>query len=184
MNVEKAELKIAVATDLGAAVEDIFEAARKDMYRQEGAVTSFGQAAKACELMAEHVNKDVDDGVYGLEVAEKIKLYLTRAANAQRNLGRNAENLGMAASGKVAALEGAVALISKYRDVERMKIAAARLINPEDPSEVELGQRPGLSIKEQRLAEAQQLAAAEPPAPEVPVAPVAPKRTRSKKKGR
>jgi hypothetical protein len=167
MNLEKAELKIMVVTDIGASMDDSLEAAKKDMHRQEGAVTSFGQAAKACELLCEQVNKDLDEGKISLEQAELVKLWLARAANAQRNLGRGAENLGMSASGKVSALEGAVALIDRYRRAEQLKIAEARAINPVSPETVELpGTRPGLSIKERRLleekAEAEAAAQAEP----------------------
>jgi len=155
MSLEKSELKIAVATDIGASIEDSYEAAKKEMYRQEGAVTSFGQAAKACEMLCEVVNKDLDEGrVPSMEHAEMIKLWITRAANAQRNLARNAENMGMSACGKVSALEGAVALISKYRQVEQLKIAAARLASPSDPDAVRpAGSHPAMSIKERRLAE-------------------------------
>lgn len=160
-NIEKAELKILIATDIGASIEDSLEAAKKEMTRQEGALTSFGQAAKACEMLCEVVNKDLDEGrVPSMEQAEAIKLWLTRAANAQRNLARNAENMGMSASGRVSALEGAIALIAKYRQVEQLKIAAARVLNPEKPEAAELPEnRPGLTIKERRLLEAQQEAA-------------------------
>ena len=157
MNVDKAELKIAVATDIGASIEDTFEAAKKDMYRQEGAINAYSQAAKACELLCEHVNKDLEEGkIESLETADLVKHWLTRAANAQRTLVRNAENLGMAASGRVAGLEQTVELVRKYRDAEKLKIAAAKLVSPQDPAVVDLS-RPGLSIKERRLLEEKQV---------------------------
>ena len=179
MSIEKAELKILIATDIGASIEDSLEAAKKDMYRQEGAVTSFGQAAKACEMLCEVVNKDLDEGrVASMELAEAIKLWLTRAANAQRNLARNAENGGMSAGGKVAALEGAIALIAKYRQVEQLKIAQARVAVPEAPQSGETGVHaarfPSMSIKERRLAEERleqvPKPASNPPEPDPPAA--------------
>jgi hypothetical protein len=178
MSIEKAELKILIATDIGASIEDSLEAAKKDMYRQEGAVTSFGQAAKACEMLCEVVNKDLDEGrVASMELAEAIKLWLTRAANAQRNLARNAENGGMSAGGKVTALEGAIALIAKYRQVEQLKIAQARVAVPAPQSgeaSVHAARFPGMPIKERRLAEERLAQAPEPvidpPEPDPPAA--------------
>lgn len=157
MNINKAELKIDIAKDIGASIEDSLEAAKKDMYRQEGAIAAFGQAAKSCEMLCKGIDQDLDEGrVPNLETAEALKLWVTRAANAQRNLARSAENSCMSASGKVAALEGAVALIAKYARTEELKIAAVRIENPEKSESVELpGMRPGPSIKERRLAEEQ-----------------------------
>lgn len=169
MNPEKAELKILVANDIGATIEDSLEAAGREMQRQEGAVTAFAQAAKACEMLCEVVNKDLDEGkITSMELAEAAKLWLTRAANAQRNLGRQAENLVMAASGKVAALESAVAIIAKYRHAEQLKVAAARVLETETPAAAPAVEvRPGMSIKERRQLE--ERAATTPPTSELPV---------------
>lgn len=182
MNSEKAELKILIATDIGASIEDLCEAAKKDMYRQEGAVLSFGAAAKAAEGLCAAVNADLDEDKISMEQAELIKLWLTRAANAARNLGRGAENLGNVACGKIAALEGAMKLTEDYRRVEQLKLAAAR-VSPAPPAntasvpaEVPLAQpaQPRLTLKARRLAqEAQQ---AVQPVPEQPAPEVMPKR--------
>ena len=186
MNIEKAELKINIANDIGASVEDSFESAKKEMYRQEGALSSFGQAAKACEMLVEVVNKDLAEGkIESLEHANEIKLWLTRAANAQRNLARQAENLGMAASGKVAALEQTVAMIAKYRHAEELKIAASRLVNPEDPAQANIG-RPGLSVAQRRKLEETKQPATEQPAEAEPapatIPPPKPRARRPKKR--
>jgi len=185
VNVEKAELKILVATDIGASIEDSFEAAKKEMCRQEGAVGAFVQAAKACEQLCEHVDKDVEEGkIESLEVAVVVKRWITRTADIQRNLQRRAENLGMAAAGKVSALEQTVALVSKYRQIEEVKLQAARLISPDDPSAAEVTRRPGLSIKERRLAEqeAERAEAEKLLVPPAPPAPPAKRRGRPAKK--
>lgn len=158
MSVAKAELKIAITTDIGATIEDSFEAVKKELYRHEGAVNAYPQAAKACEALAEHVKKDIDEGVYDLQTGEFINRYIARAAALQRNLHRQAENLCVAAAGKIAGFESVMETLKKYRNAEQLKLNEARLQEASSdttPNATILEMRPGLSIKQRRQLEEQ-----------------------------
>lgn len=126
MNLEKADIKIAVSCDLGARVEDSMESAKAEVLRQEGSTSALLQAAKACEVLGTHVDKDVDEGKFDLECATHVKRYLERATNALRNLSAHAEQGRVLALGKVNALETTVKIIAKYRDEESAKASAMR----------------------------------------------------------
>jgi hypothetical protein len=173
MNLDKADVKIDVATEIGARIEDVLEGARKDVLRQEGATSAFYQAAKACEDAALHVDKDMDEGKFGLEVAAHIKRYVDRCANATRNLAKQSEALHLIAMGKSTSFEMSVKLVEKFRTEEQAKVTALRealangSLKPAPEGLVKqngngvhtnglssLGIRPGMTIKEQRLAEA------------------------------
>lgn len=162
MSLEKAELKIAIATDIGATIEDAYDAAKIETYRFEGGVQALIKAVKACEELATHVDKDLDEGLYGLDVAERIKRYTERAAGACRNLVRQAENGHVAASGKVLAYENAVKLVDKYRKTEQLKVAAAKVAqtNAEAPEDALRPIAAQQTVKQQRLAEAAAIIAA------------------------
>jgi hypothetical protein len=180
VNLDKADVKIAVACDLGARVEDSLEAAKAEVIRQEGSTSAFIQGTKACEALATHVDKDIDEGKFDLECAAHVKRYVERCANAMRNLGAHAEQGRIHALGKVAAYETTVKVVAKYRDEEQQKAMAVRealarggMKKSEGGAIVEDHTRPKLSIKERRLAES----AVESPTPDVPK----PKRGRPKK---
>lgn len=171
MNVDKAELKIAIATDIGATIEDSLEAAKKEMQQYDGAIMAFAKAAKACELLASHVDKDLDEGKYGLETAEIVKRYIERSAQVNRTLCKEAENLSISASGKISAFENAVATINKYREAERLKVISARVMEP-SPGMPIAEDRPGLSIKQRRLLEEAETELVAETAPTEPAPPI------------
>jgi len=193
MRIEKAETKIAVASELGAKIEDILEAAKKEVSRWEGSVSAFSQASKACEALGEHVDRDVTDGVYDLEVAKVVKRYVDRAAQLTKNLMAQAENNRISTVGKVAALDTTVQVVAKYRDEEVGRVSAFRAalasgqIKVEDGGGMSVadgGVRPARSIKEQRLAEAAAEAKAAEPTVEAAAAtePETPRAKRTRRK--
>jgi len=208
MNIEKAEVKVAVAHEIGCRLDDTREAARSEVAQWEGANASLVQAGRAIEELARHVDKDVDEGLYDLEVAKHVKKYLTRAAAVAQNLGTQAGAQRLMAQGKVQALESAVKVVQKFHEEETRKVAGFKRaletglvrLEPDgtpqatSPGTTLPGVRPGMSIKEQRLAEeaAEAKAAeikAEPAAPEpvpepVPVAAVVPPVPAVKRTGR
>lgn len=158
MSVAKAELKIAITNDIGATIEDSFEAAKKELYRHEGAVNAYAQAAKSCEALAEHVKKDIDEGVYDLQTGEHVNRYVARAAALQRNLHRQAENLCVAAAGKIAGFESVMEMLRKYRNAEQLRLNDARVQETAvdtTPNATVIEMRPGLSIKQRRQLEVQ-----------------------------
>lgn len=200
MNLDKADVKIDVATEIGARIEDVLEGARKDVLRQEGATSAFYQASKACEDVASHVDKDMDEGKFSLEVSAHIKRYVDRCANATRNLAKQSEALHLIAMGKSTSFEMSVKLVEKFRTEEQAKVTALRealakgTLQPTSDGLVKqngngvhtngvsglssLGIRPGMTIKEQRLAEAAAEATAAPTsvavaAPHVPAVKLA-----------
>lgn len=165
MRIEKAETKIAVASDIGAKIEDMLDATKKEVGRWEGSVSAFSQASKAIEGLGAHVDKDVEEGLYDLEAAKIVKRYLERAANATKNLGTQAEANRITTLGKVAALDVTVKVVAKYRDDETKKVeefleavrsGRVQIENgapATNGAPVEVSVRPPTTIKAQRLAE-------------------------------
>ena len=178
MSIEKAQVKVGTAHEIGCRLDDSLEAATKDLYRLEGAAQAFRQAAQSVESLAKHVDAEMDAGKFDLEAAKLIKRYVERAHQMMTNLTMQADNNRMAQTGKVAGAEAAVQLVKKFRDEEERKAdllraaIAARAAEPAvaEPAQEEglrpVGLRPGMSIKERRLAEeaaaAQSTATVEP----------------------
>ena len=159
MSVEKIELRAAGMHEVGVRMDDLLDAARKEVLRCEGAQLGLLQATKGVIDLIAHVDKDVDEGKYGLEAAKLIKLYLSRASEVVQNLSKNASNQKIAATGQVQMAEVAVQITKKMHDGELAKRAAVAAAEAA-PEEITLrtrpeGVHPPATIKEQRLAEDQ-----------------------------
>lgn len=167
MNVNKAEIKIFTAHELGCRLDDLLESNTKDMYRLEGGVVALRQAVTALEGLLVVVDKEMDADKFDLEQAKEIKRYVQRSIQAVTNMVLNTDNNRIAYGGRMQALGLAVEVAKKYQDEESKKIAALqeavaqnRVVKDGDSHEMTdsdggrpIAVRPGLSIKEQRLAE-------------------------------
>ncbi len=196
MSIEKSEVKVAAAHEIGCRLDDALEATTKDLYRLEGAVTALKQAVQIVESIGKVVDKDMDDGRFGLEEATHIKQYLHRATLMVTNLQTNAESNRVAQTGKIQAMETAVKIAKNFKDAEdakaqtlRTALAQARA-NGTSEERRPVGGHPGLTIKEQRLAEAAAQSAsteappAEEPTPSVEESPAPEPSTAPKRRGR
>lgn len=173
MNINKAEVKIFTAHELGCRLDDLLEANTKDMYRLEGGVVALKQATTSIEGLLAVVDKEMDAEKFSLEQAKEIKRYIQRAAQILTNLTLNTDNNRIAYGGRMQALELAVNVAKKYQDEESKKIAALqtaveqnRVVKDGDSHTVvdgegqrPVGVRPKMTIKEQRQAEAAEEAA-------------------------
>ena len=170
MSLESVELRAAGMHEVGMRMDDLLEAAKGEVLRCEGAQLGLLQAVKSVNDLMAHIDKDVDEGKYDLEVAKIAKLYVSRASELVQNLARNASNQKIAATGQVQMATVAVTITKKLYDGEvgkRNAIAEAEA----NPGEVTARNRPeGVcpppTIKEQQLAEERAeaaQAAAKPP---------------------
>lgn len=173
MTILKSELKQLITHEIGLRVDDALESAKKDVSSLEGKQAAFLESAKAVEALTASVDKDVGEEKYGIETAEVVKRYIMRGFHALQNLSAQASQLRIAQSGKVQGFEHTVKLLSNIIEQEKAKLAAlkaAELGPPLEPRDRPAGVRP-VSIKEQRLAEAAEVAAAAMPEQPVEIQP-------------
>lgn len=121
MGIDKSEIKMGTAHDIGALVDDMLEAANRDVFRSDGALTALSIAAKGLESIFVHVNKDVDDGKYDLEVAKTVKTYIQRCLGSVTSLLTNAEIQKIRSQGKIEAFQAAVKATKLVYDQEKAK---------------------------------------------------------------
>jgi polyhydroxyalkanoate synthesis regulator phasin len=150
MSIEKAEVKLAAAHELGCRLDDVLEGARKDSLRQEGARAAFQVAARSVQDLVPVVDQDLDSGELSLEDATKVKRYLIRAVTILDNLQKQANNQQLLVSGKIQGLEAGVQVAQKFHTDESVRLQALR--NP--PQQAPVGEAPP-SLKALRQAEAQ-----------------------------
>lgn len=161
MSIEKAEVKVGTANEIGNRLDDVLEGTTKDLYRLEGAAVAYRQAVQAVEVVSTVIDKDMDEGKVGLEEASLIKKYLERARQNVQGQSAQAEHNRVVQLGKVQAMQATVQIVKKFRDDEeakanRLREAAEQLETDPDQSVVRpVGLRPGATVKERRLAEAQ-----------------------------
>jgi len=162
MGIEKAEIKMAVAHDIGCSLDDMLTAARAEIHRWEGAKLAHQQAQGGIDsLMGIHLKKDLEEGNLGMEEAEKIQRWLQRARGVNENLALQSDAMICKAKGKVEAMEKAVLVTKKVYDTEERKKNAVD--EPGEPDERlagrptrAVGSHPGQSVAQQRRDEAQE----------------------------
>ena len=162
---DKSEFKAAVVNELGVKIEDMAEAAKLDVARNEGAKEALLVASKKVLDLAAHVDKDLDEGLLSeagepLVVAQLIKKYLTRAATVLESGSVSAENHKLIAQGRLQALELVVGNLGKIRDAELEKSKQRQALDAgEEVIGRPVGTHPGMTIKQQRQLESASVAA-------------------------
>jgi hypothetical protein len=175
MSIDKSDVKIGAAHEIGCRLDDVLDGATKDMYRLEGAQTALQQAVKSIENFMKVVDKDLDDDKTDLETAKTIKTYIQKVHKAMTNLLAQSETNKLTQTGKVQAMQKAVEVTKKFKDEELAKAQNLRAAYVRMKEQLEarekdsteaagdvleekvarpVGMRPGLSIKERRKLEA------------------------------
>lgn len=159
MSIEKAEIKVGTAHEIGCRLDDLLDGVNKDLYRLEGAATAFRKGAESVAALAKIVDGEIDKGEYDLEVATRIKRFIGRAQQMLVNLAVNADNNRITQVGKVQAMQTAVGAVKKFKDAEEAKVNSIRQAMLSSNGEAVAGEprpvgvRPPLSVKNRRLAE-------------------------------
>lgn len=128
MGVEKSQLKMLVANDIGADIEDRLEGERRTQYELNGAAAGLKQASKKVpnDLIA-HLKKDEDEGLIkdGMEVhlvVQLVKKYLTKAGDFLSHLGDVEQQKAITQAGRADGLESAMEMVRKVRQAEATKL--------------------------------------------------------------
>lgn len=155
MSIEKAELKKAVAHEIGCRLDDLREGAEREVHAYDGARKAFSQGSKSVTELLKHVEKEMDEGAFNdldgpLAVAAIIKKYVQRAANLLDNMQMNAEANHLKAQGKVEALAAAVSVPKKLWDEEHHKVEVARTALNGSAGPRSVGTHPGDPLAERR----------------------------------
>lgn len=155
----KAEVKIATAHEIGVRVDDMLDAAKRDLERSIGAQSALTEGAKLVQSLHAVADKEIDQGALDLETAKKVKQFVTRAVVALEMLAQKATNIQQVSHGRVQGLQAAVSSVKTFSD----QAEAARAALVSEPSEgeqtltpasgSEARPAPGLTIKQRRLAE-------------------------------
>lgn len=128
MNPLKSEVKIFATRELGADVEDKYEAAQKTCSEFVGAEEALKHCAKTLTSLHTHIDKDIEEGKVDdyldgpLKVAEYAKLYVTRCIGLVENLVTRAEFSKFRSQGRADGLKAAVDILKKAHDQEEAKL--------------------------------------------------------------
>lgn len=129
MSIQKSEIKIGTANQIGSKLDDMLEQSQAEMRRCEGAKSSLKQVASMIQDLTNHVNKDVEEGKldFGedtLKVAETVNKWILRCAAVAENLSIKAEVAFLVQQGKADGLQASVVVAAQVRDQEQQKIVA------------------------------------------------------------
>lgn len=152
MSIDKAEIKIATAHEIGVRMDDALEAAKRDVAVDDGARAAAIKIAADLEGLLAAMNKQVnEEGGMDLETAKTVGDWLQKAVGLAKNMVMQAERSKILAQGRVQAFESAVAGVMKFKTEEENKVRS--LLDTVKSGDIEDAGRPPPSIKSQRLAE-------------------------------
>jgi len=160
----KHEIKSLVYHEIGMTLDDNLESAEREKHEYNGAKSALIMAKKSVEGLTANVDKDLKEALLDGEQAALVKKWLIRAVNVVQNLALQAEVQSHMAQGKIVALTAAVKHAKSLYDAEKVRMEALVALDSSDGESVgeedprrpvarPVGQHPGNSIAERRLAE-------------------------------
>jgi arginyl-tRNA synthetase len=167
MNVDKADIKIFTAHEIGVRLDDLLESNTKEMHRLEGGVLQLKRAADSVSALMKVVDQEMDEGKFDLEQAKTIKRFVERAHQMVTNLMIQTDNNRIIWQGRLQGFEASVEAVKKFQDAESKKVEALRaalaakkaaLVDGEhEMVDADAGRpdgvRPAMTIKQRRLLE-------------------------------
>jgi hypothetical protein len=124
MSVEKAQIKMATAHEMGVRIDDALESADHDALRMEGGMEWLARAMPLVAAAHKRVDEDTDSGKHDLETAKLLKAVIDRMAADLSKLGTQASQELHVQRGKAVGLRLAVTLAKQLFDSEQGKVAA------------------------------------------------------------
>jgi hypothetical protein len=179
MTLQKSQMKAAVVHEIGCEIEDKLEGARAELAQQQGALQFGKAAAKAVAALTEHVKREFAEGYFDKmvketpteELAAKIASEVSRrigtCSNLLTHLTQQIPDQIAKAKGRIQEDEAIIKMLKKKADaeVEKLKAIADAVargdLAMEDGAPVAVtsagaslqGAHPGMTLKQQRLAE-------------------------------
>jgi len=155
---EKGEIKAATVHEIGVRFEDMLEAGRQEVSKNEGAKLALLMAIRQVNELAAHVDKDLDAGAFNdvtepMAVATLVKKWLTRTCAVLETGSVSAENHRLIAQGRVQAFQQMIDNMKKLHDMELGKLEAKKATEKTGRRGRATGTRPQASVKQRRLAE-------------------------------
>ena len=130
MSFEKTEVKMLMLQDLGLKLEKRRDTLELDGHKTKAAGAALRVAAKKIPGLAEHVDKDIDEGTIEkliaegpLAVAGYVKRRISQAAGAVANLAQGLENTAGRYEVQVEGMDISIKMIGKDLEAERKKLA-------------------------------------------------------------
>lgn len=169
MGIEKAEIKIGLAKDLGRKYAEMAKALDVTLHKIDGEQEGYKKATLSLKSIYQRVDDDLDagrfEGLGPLEIAKVVKTAITQVGGCLDNLTEEARASKFKTQGRLDGLVKAIEVVQKVADSEQGKISAlvaaleeADLSSSEGstaqgPSRRPVGHRPSASIAAQRKAE-------------------------------
>ena len=133
MSIDKAEVKILTANEIGASIEDMLEEAQKNEHMYAGAKTALGDAYKNIGALTDVFKNEVEEGTIKLEELREpeqieglVRKFVSRAMNVVETMRLQAQNAQIGSAGMVAAFTKAMGVPKRVMDVERGKMEAVK----------------------------------------------------------
>jgi len=125
MSIIKAEIKMETAHEIGCKIEDLLQAAEKELHVMGGAKSGFQQAATRVEALQKQAELEEKEGKLSIDQYKVAKDWVNRAVGILRQLASAAESNEQQVRGKTIAYKQAVDTIQKVHLVEKTKATAA-----------------------------------------------------------
>jgi hypothetical protein len=131
--IDKAEIKILTAIEIGATLEDMLESSQRHENMHAGAKDVLATAYKNIGQLEETLKQEIESGAINFDELKDpnkmqalVRKFIARAMNIVDNMKVNSQNAQIGAAGMVAAYKSAMGVSKKVMDVERGKMEAVK----------------------------------------------------------
>ena len=128
MSIEKSDIKISVAHELGCRLDDALESISKDLYRLEGASSAYKNTMQVMNELSKIIDSEYAEEKIDIDSFNAVKKYFEKASVVIKQQSIQAENNKHAQLGKIQSMQSAIHITKCLKDEEEVKskLSAAR----------------------------------------------------------
>lgn len=128
MSIEKSDIKISVAHEIGCRLDDALESINKDLYRLEGASSVYRHVIQVLHELNVIVDSDHVEEKIDIDSFNAVKKYFEKAIVVIKQQSMQAENNKHIQLGKIQSMQSAIHITKCLKDEEetKSKLSAAR----------------------------------------------------------
>jgi hypothetical protein len=128
MSIEKSDIKISVAHEIGCRLDDALESINKDLYRLEGASSVYRHIIQVLHELNVIVDSDHVEEKIDIDSFNAVKKYFEKAIVVIKQQSMQAENNKHIQLGKIQSMQSAIHITKCLKDEEetKSKLSAAR----------------------------------------------------------
>lgn len=121
MSIEKSDIKISVAHEIGCRLDDALESISKDLYRLEGASSAYKNTMQVMNELSKIIDIEYAEEKIDIDSFNTVKKYFEKASVVIKQQSIQTENNKHVQLGKIQSMQSAIHITKCLKDEEEVK---------------------------------------------------------------